>query len=352
MIHHPIVNKAIPPNSEIPESCVGVRGKLYLVHELLPHPGGAAFIHLAAGTDATALFETHHLNIQKAEARLPSSVGTYTSCVTEYDFTAYSHLRSQMLTRFPTRQSRRMRFHDRLIMHSCIIATLLLHVYAVTFRTASLQWLGACIASGIFNTLCGGFGHNGVHSLHPSACLLDWNGLSSFEWLFEHIASHHMFVNTKHDHDAISMEPFVVWIPGRQKPWLPPMGKHLIYAIAEFAVAIQGNLGHRLRWKADDRFPMWMRLAPWFFVLRITSYLAAGWFGLCSAALTLLVAGYSFAFLAHLNHVYGGNGLPDFVNQQMINTRDLKPGIGAGILFLDRQRNHHLFPSVDQTLLA
>ena len=67
---------------------------------------------------------------------------------------------------------------------------------------------------------------------------------------------------------------------------------------------------------------------------------------------TLVVAGYFFALLAHMNHVYGGDARPDFLKHQLLNTIDLTPRLGAAIMFLDRQRAHHLFPALDHTRIT
>ena len=74
---------------------------------------------------------------------------------------------------------------------------------------------------------------------------MDFNGLSTPEWLLEHISSHHMYTNTKHDHDAISMMPFLNWIPTKDKSLFSSRGKHIIYLLAEIIVPIQGLLIHK-----------------------------------------------------------------------------------------------------------
>lgn len=51
-------------NKNIPENALGVHGTLYDISKL-NHPGGHVFIYTSLGTDATSLFETHHLDICK-----------------------------------------------------------------------------------------------------------------------------------------------------------------------------------------------------------------------------------------------------------------------------------------------
>lgn len=354
----PMVKRALSDvNVGIPDDRVGIRGNLYDV-EAFDHPGGSTFLTLVRGTDATALFETHHINSKLAERALSALPVTGTYVVQfEYDYTRYSRLRSLALALFPTRASRRMASSLRL--WGAVALALVLHGMTLTATVGTTWWATVCLCAAYANSICGGYGHNALHRLEAWAILLDWNGLSCLEWLMEHVQSHHMYVNTRHDHDSISMEPFVRWLPGRPVTFfdrLAPVTHHAIYLIAEVAVAIQGNLVHRTRWKTvfDARFPVWLRLAPLVFVIRMFSYVIfQGAAGLFTALLTLCAAGYIFAYLAHLNHAFDGDGRPDFVEHQLKNTKDIGAGIkGEHLLFLDRQTLHHLFPTIDHTLLT
>ena len=353
----PIVKKALDPVcANVPDTLIGIHGTLYDANDF-DHPGGATFLRVAMGTDATALFETHHLNAAAAHAALTKLkvAGSYVPKV-EYDFEEYRPVRAAALSIFPTRASRRMDAVSFLWMCASIASTAVFHVASLCASVGSLRWFGACVGAAYLNSICGGYGHNGLHRLEGTALLLDWNGLSCYEWLFEHLQSHHMYVNTDHDHDSISMEPFLRWIPHRRRAWPVAYAsyvKHVIYLVAEIAVAVQGNFGHRTRWLplTDSRFPRWLRLAPFVFVLRIGSYaLVQGLWGALTALVTLGIAGYFFAYLAHLNHGFDGDGRPNFLMHQLKNTKDIKTVAGgSALLFLDRQTLHHLFPTIDHT---
>tara|TARA_B110000046_G_scaffold171323_1_gene192066 strand:+ start:247 stop:1428 length:1182 start_codon:yes stop_codon:yes gene_type:complete len=357
----PVVKRALDCICDtIPDDAVGIHGKLYDVTGF-DHPGGATFVHMALGTDATALFETHHLNSKLATAELDKlrTVGAYTTAVA-YDYTAYRCIRDIAYSIFPTQVSRRMRMESKRRLYAIVALTLGLHALSLSTAVGTARWGILCACAACMNTICGGYGHNALHRLEPAAILLDWNGLSCYEWLFEHLQSHHMYVNTEYDHDSIAMEPFVRWIPSRRRACFGPSApyvKHVIYLIAEIAVAVQGNLVHRARWMAlhDPRLPMWMRLAPFLFVVRVGSYvLIQGVMGFATALFTLSLAGYAFAYLAHLNHAFDGDGRPDFLLHQLRNTKDIRAKNVAGsiLLFLDRQTLHHLFPTVDHTRLT
>ena len=136
------------------------------------------------------------------------------------------------------------------------------------FSKIDFNFISLCLLSSLVNSILGGYGHNGVHKLLYSSLLLDWNGLSSLEWLLEHVHSHHMYTNTIYDHDAISMKPFLNWIPSNTDSVFSVYGKHLIFLIAELVVSIQGNFIHKFRWSIlfNNKYPIWLRLAPFVFI--------------------------------------------------------------------------------------
>ena len=300
----PLVRRALYPLEEnIPDGLVGLRGFAYDVSDL-DHPGGNLFLKLVSGTDCTALFETHHVNIVAAEKALEKC-----RCVCRYkqckdiptDFSSYKRLRAEVYTAFPTRASRKMPFREFLRMAAWITSAFFVHFTLLYLNPFTFTWLLLCVLSAVLNTICGGYGHNAIHRLDPAAILLDWNGLSSYEWLHEHISSHHPFVNTEFDHDAISMEPFVNWLPERPKGLLPEVyGKHLIYAIAEIVVCIQGLIVHRVRWKVPEEAPIWLKYAPLVFIFRICTCIMFSQTRLASLA-NLLVP----MFIASYVRVYG-----------------------------------------------
>ena len=83
-------------NKNIPDNCIGIHGNIYSI-EGFDHPGGDIFIQMAKGQDCTTLFETHHINIERALAYLNrlTVVGTY-DCIFNSDFKSYALLRNYM----------------------------------------------------------------------------------------------------------------------------------------------------------------------------------------------------------------------------------------------------------------
>jgi cytochrome b involved in lipid metabolism len=50
------------PDDEVPDDLVGIHGVCYDLSEW-EHPGGAVWLDVVRGTDATALFEMHHVRV-------------------------------------------------------------------------------------------------------------------------------------------------------------------------------------------------------------------------------------------------------------------------------------------------
>jgi hypothetical protein len=340
---NPVVYKALQNiNEEIPDNLIGIHGILYDITSFT-HPGGDIFTNSALGTDATSLFETHHIDIDKAQrflSMLPVK-GTYSKRL-KTNFDNYRELRKQFSVVYKKRKV-------------CIEAWLWFTTAVCIHILQCTTSYNLIVISAIVSTIAGGYGHNGVHVMAHSSILLDWNGLSAYEWLYEHIMSHHMYTNTDNDHDAISMEPFIRWLVHRPKRILDfEITKHVIYAIGEIVVAFQGIFVHRTRWQlSNPSVPLWLKLAPFLFILRTVTLLYFR--GILTTFYTYSLASYIFSYLAHLNHQ--PDCLPktdDFVEQQVSSTRNIANNMGLpgwALLFLDRQIQHHLFPTADQRYL-
>tara|TARA_B100001094_G_scaffold298974_1_gene323288 strand:- start:15865 stop:16935 length:1071 start_codon:yes stop_codon:yes gene_type:complete len=338
----PTVRKALAPiNKNIPDNLIGIHGYLFDISGF-NHPGGNIFTHSALGTDATALFHTHHMDFKKALAvleKIPQK-GSYEQTI-RYDFSTYEQIKD--LYTF----NKKMKQRDFPI-HAWMYFSLSVFLHINQCVSDDVLWL---FPSAIISTIAGGYGHNGVHVMSPEAILLDWNGLSAYEWLFEHVISHHMHTNTDNDHDAISMEPFIKWLPHRPRGLLNhKIFEHILYCVAEIVVSINGIFIHRTRWQfKNPHAPLWLKLAPFLFIIRVASL----WYfkGLLVTLATLALASYMFSYLAHLNHER--HLLPksdDFYKNQKSTTRNIINTWNLPapwLLFLDRQVTHHLFPTIN-----
>lgn len=363
---HPIINKAFKIfNEKIPSNCVGIHGNLYEINNF-DHPGGNTFIEINKGCDITVLFETHHINYNLAYNSLKNlnKIGTYKQDIF-YNYSSYYYFRNKVLNIFQNKKSRLMNNFSRycLISYICLGSFTYYKMLKYTYDNLDIFFIPICLINSLVCSILGGFGHNGIHKLNFSSLLLDWNGLSSLEWLLEHVHSHHMYTNTIYDHDAISMIPFLNWLPSKNKSIFGTYGKHLIFSIAELIVPIQGNLIHRFRWSIlfNNKYPIWLKFAPIIFVIRILLHINYQGiiFGIVNLSMCLIIAGYYFAYLAHLNHInlnnknYDKINNLDFIEHQMENTNDLKINNYFTHLFLhlNKQNMHHLFPTIDHSQL-
>ena len=370
---HPVVDKALnslqltmnhcncdKTNIETPDRLtIGIHGVIYDVTDFqAKHPGGSVTFLLNNGLDATSLYESVHINMVHANKMLTHlpRLGTY-RMPTKFSYERYSSLREVVLDIFPDRESRSMSWFSFVNLLLLCLLTLVVHCLLWIFPFGSISWSICIVTSACLNSICGGYGHSSLHKFHWTSILLDWNGLSTFEWMIEHVVSHHPHVNTDRDHDAISMEPFLAWLPNRQaflgdaqtSAWL-----HLIHLVSELVVAIQGLFFHRFRWYPlfFTREKAWIRLAPFLFISRVLSHFIFHE-SFVEASITFLsvflLSGFYFSTLAHMNHKnVNCKEENDFLNHQISNTTDLPEG-GPLILFLDRQQVHHLFPSIDHT---
>tara|TARA_B100001093_G_scaffold189451_2_gene182019 strand:- start:5697 stop:6914 length:1218 start_codon:yes stop_codon:yes gene_type:complete len=362
--NHPVVNKALKDlNKNIPDNLIGIRGKLYNIKNF-NHPGGNTFLEINKGCDVTHLFETHHINIKLAEKYLDSleSVGNY-EMMFNYDYTKYNIIREQVFNKFKNTKSRYMNKYNKCILSIYLFIGIVSNSYLLTFKTFSFNFILFTIFNSIINSVLGGFGHNGLHKLELSTLLLDFNGLSTSEWLLEHVSSHHMYPNTIYDHDSLSMMPFLNWIPTEEKSIFSSGGKHIIYLLAEIIVSIQGLLIHRFRMKfltySNLNISKTVKYSPFIFILRVLLhlYFQGFYFGSITLLLNLSFAGYYFSYLAHLNHGNSESKINenynhrDFIEHQLNNTKDINIDINEFInyLFLNlrKQCMHHLFPTID-----
>ena len=351
---HPVLRRTSLRDSCIPGHGFGVHGFVYDANEFARiHPGGSAWIRSVCGTDATILFEMSHINAARAARALSqlSTIGTY-ELKCDVDFEPYRRLKERVFSQFPTRASRRSTSLPFWV--ACAVCALMHCLVLSTGASTSYGvWLIVATMSAVSNTVIGAHGHNYLHQLDPKALALDWNGLSCFEWLLEHVVSHHPHPNTKDDHDSLSMLPLVDWTRRRWKN----LAIFPVFMLGETAVALQGNFGHRCRW-ASWRYdmPAWMNAGPFLLWLRVFTYFVfqGPFTGLATLSLCMTIASFYFSLAAHLNHTRDAQTHKEVISHQLGATCDISvpyKSLNSLLLGLDRQTAHHLFPTIDHALL-
>ena len=207
-------------NDEVPRDLWRVRDAFY-DFERFEHPGGNTWMKITKGTDVTELFESSHLNIEKAEKylkmyrvtkRKPEKPRASPMTFKEKGF--YWTLRRnahQTLVRAggwgPTVSIRIM---------SDLLVLLFITCFAMCIHSErSYVW---AVLSGITLSHCCGMAHNFFHQRDNwRMYAFDLSLLSSFEWRVSHCYSHHCYPNQIKDAEVIGLEPFFKFIPEKEQ---------------------------------------------------------------------------------------------------------------------------------------
>jgi hypothetical protein len=243
---------------DLKRSADGVPADLWRVHDSLydlrpflkRHPGGKAWIEMTRGTDATELFESYHLDpkvrvvLDKYFVRkcLSRSDVQRPSRMTFADDGFYKVLKGRVWNALQESGSG-VACSARILRLSDALLAAYLAVFAAAAATGSLK---LAAAAGLLLGLVCGFAHNFFHQRDNwRMYMFDLSPLSSWEWRvshcyrFEHTHetdsqrmlqptaltrasaySHHMFPNQSHDAEVLGVEPFYVFLPGKEVGYL------------------------------------------------------------------------------------------------------------------------------------
>lgn len=108
----------------------------------------------------------------------------------------------------------------------------------MTLQTGSFF---AAVITGVVRTVLCAFGHNWVHqpkykNRRWAALSLDIAGYSSEGWYRDHVLQHHMYTNTRWDHNVVGTEPFLVLDPTMKRNyWQRCVAPYTLHPILAFA---------------------------------------------------------------------------------------------------------------------
>lgn len=211
-------------DDKVPMGLHRVHDKLYDLSRF-HHPGGALWLDLTVGTDITELFETHHLNYQKAvkmldvyEIKGHKKLEPRRSLCTFAAAGFYATLRDKVWREYaalsqigPSKTS--IVSADLLVLFSLSL-TISVGQYMMVDMTYALF---LAIFLGAVNGLFIGVGHNFMHQRCSfRRFYLDISGFSSAEFRMHHALSHHPFTNTTLDAEINSLLPEVSFFPGHK----------------------------------------------------------------------------------------------------------------------------------------
>lgn len=203
-------------NDEVPRDLWRVRDAYY-DFERFQHPGGKTWMDITKGTDITELFESSHLNIEKANKYLK----TYRVSNRKPDKPRASPMTFRKDGFYCTL---RRNAHKALMRRSGgwgpsvsirILSDFLVLIFVTCFTMCiyreSYVW---AVLAGFTLAHCCGMAHNFFHQRDNwRMYAFDLSLLSSFEWRVSHCYSHHCYPNQIKDAEVIGLEPFYLFLP-------------------------------------------------------------------------------------------------------------------------------------------
>lgn len=241
------------------------------------HPGGNSFLEITRNTDITELFESQHVDIEKARAYLAkyfvkkAKTQRNSACFTFNEKGFYATLRRRV---FNAILSKKLNVKvDYVQSVKCVHDSLLVLFMGLFLRCMTLESGWLCILT-IFATGCllscvAISAHNFFHQKDNWRMYsFDLTLNSSHEWRISHVYSHHAFANTMMDYEIAAFEPFCNFLDytakttaiGRLSTFLFtilvfPIGMHAT-AIKRVVLALLG--GPRLR--TEHSLPLFLLL--------------------------------------------------------------------------------------------
>lgn len=201
-----------------------IGNKLYNLETFVKsHPGGAEWIQLTKGTDITELFESHHIT-DKAKQLLPKfyvreAAGPRSVPLTFLPDGFYYTFKKRAVEAL-----KNVDFHRPSTTTNLIIDSLLVTTFALSLAAARVHSYALIVIASIFLTWTAIAAHNYFHMRDNFRMYyFDLSTLSSRDWRITHVMSHHMYTNTLWDYEVYVVEPFLQWIPHKNKSFLTGM---------------------------------------------------------------------------------------------------------------------------------
>jgi hypothetical protein len=199
-----------------------IHNKLYDFKNFI-HPGGISFLDICKGTDVTELFESNHVNIEKARLVLqkyyvrddekPRNTSTFTFEPDGF----YSTIRDRAWE-ILRKNSAKPTIEILLTHDSLLVLFISLMFIANCLPQLDRFWAFFIFISGLNLALLANCAHNFFHQKNNWRMYsFDLTTHSSHEWRITHCYSHHMFPNTINDYEVTAFEPFVQFLPRSSK---------------------------------------------------------------------------------------------------------------------------------------
>lgn len=209
-----------------------IENKLYdLENFAKSHPGGAEWIRLTKGTDITELFESHHIT-DKASQLLPKFYVREATAPRSVPLTFSSDGFYRTFKRRAAEALKSVDFHRPSTTTNLITDSLAATTFALSLASAFANSYVIAIFASIFLAWTTVAAHNYFHMRDNFRMYyFDLSILSSKNWRISHVMSHHMYTNTLWDYEIYVVEPFLQWIPRKDKSYLAGIISRIISPI-------------------------------------------------------------------------------------------------------------------------
>ncbi|XP_050457101.1 cytochrome b5-related protein-like [Cataglyphis hispanica] len=184
------------------------------------HQGGAEWIRLTKGTDITELFQTHHI-LDKAERLLPKFFVREAATQRSAPFTFLSDGFYRTFKKRASEALKSVDFHRPSRTTNLITDFLVAMTFVLSLAAAFVNSYAIIVFASIFLTWTTVAAHNYLHMRDNFRMYyFDLSVLSSKSWRISHVMSHHMYTNTLWDYQIYVVEPFLNWLPRKDKSYL------------------------------------------------------------------------------------------------------------------------------------
>ncbi|XP_068631175.1 cytochrome b5-related protein-like [Battus philenor] len=264
------------------------------------HPGGPQWISVTKGTDITEAFETHHLH-GIAETLLPKYFIKKVDTPRNSPFTFkedgfYITLKQKIQNKLKDMPND-LREKSDLIIDTLFLALL------ITSPLCCTLWSQDLILGGVLSVVTGLIlsgltisAHNYFHRADNwRMYLFNLSGMSYEDWRISHSLSHHLHTNTLNDLELSMLEPFLQYMPNKEKPIWAQMASFyypLIFSfvaigllVKEICTGIIQMDSKKLKWANIIQFflPIWMwslggLSLAWTLVVWISIVIPSSWF--------------------------------------------------------------------------
>ncbi|XP_012534068.1 cytochrome b5-related protein isoform X2 [Monomorium pharaonis] len=341
-----------------------IGNKLYNLETFIKsHPGGAEWLLLTKGTDITELFESHHIT-DKAEQLLPKFYIREAATPRSVPLTFLPDGFYRTFKKRAVEALKTVDFHKPSTTTNLIIDSLVAMTFTLTFAAAFAHSYAIAVLASVFLGWTTVAAHNYFHMRNNFRMYyFDLSMLSSKNWRITHVMSHHMYTNTLWDYEIYVVEPFLQWIPRKDKSYLAGMISKIISPIVWMLLFLREGLAryyvvikvHRV-FEFRDIVPFLLPLSMYLVTANILVVLKL-WL------LMLLISSFMFGLIGF----NAAHHHPDIFHDGDIYRNDLD----WGLLELDAVRDreviddsiflaltnfgshtlHHLLPTVDHHYL-